>query len=87
MEQIVTTGRRKTSTARVFFKKGSGEITVNGKDLNEYFHDEISDWRLRYADRQATILGKVQGITHYLGSKIIFAKLLYASRVIVPSCV
>ena len=27
------TGRRKSSVARVFMKKGSGKITVNGKDL------------------------------------------------------
>ena len=29
MEQIITVGRRKTSTARVFLTKGKGEITVN----------------------------------------------------------
>lgn len=31
------TGRRKTSTARVFMRAGSGRITVNGKSLDEYF--------------------------------------------------
>ena len=31
------TGRRKSSVARVFLKKGSGKITVNGKDIQEYF--------------------------------------------------
>lgn len=31
------TGRRKTSTARVFMRAGSGQITVNGKSLDEYF--------------------------------------------------
>ncbi|MFP3443124.1 30S ribosomal protein S9, partial [Pantoea sp. SIMBA_133] len=31
------TGRRKTSTARVFLKPGTGKITVNSRDLNEYF--------------------------------------------------
>ncbi|WP_420427517.1 30S ribosomal protein S9 [Algiphilus sp.] len=31
------TGRRKTASARVFLKPGSGEITVNGKSLEEYF--------------------------------------------------
>lgn len=33
------TGRRKTSAARVFLKKGSGKITVNGKNLEEYIVD------------------------------------------------
>lgn len=30
------TGRRKTSSARVFMTTGSGKITINGKDMNEY---------------------------------------------------
>lgn len=36
------TGRRKTATARVFLKLGSGAITVNGKPLDEYFGRETS---------------------------------------------
>ena len=35
--QYYGTGRRKTSTARVFLRAGSGVITVNGKPLDEYF--------------------------------------------------
>jgi len=31
------TGRRKTSSARVWVKQGSGRFTVNGKDLKDYF--------------------------------------------------
>ncbi len=31
------TGRRKCSVARVRIKKGSGKITVNGRDYSEYF--------------------------------------------------
>jgi len=31
------TGRRKTSTARVFLKQGNGEITVNSKPLDVFF--------------------------------------------------
>ena len=31
------TGRRKESIARVWVKKGSGKIYVNGKEMNEYF--------------------------------------------------
>ena len=36
------TGRRKSSVARVFLKKGSGKITVNGKDIQAYFGRETS---------------------------------------------
>ena len=31
------TGRRKTSVAKVWLKKGSGKISVNGKDFKIYF--------------------------------------------------
>ena len=34
------TGRRKTSIAKVWLKKGSGKIYVNGKLFNDYFADE-----------------------------------------------
>lgn len=31
------TGRRKTSTARVFLRRGTGKITINRKNLDDYF--------------------------------------------------
>ena len=36
------TGRRKSSVARVFIKKGSGKVTVNGKDIENYFGRQTS---------------------------------------------
>lgn len=36
------TGRRKTSTARVFLRKGEGAISVNGRPLDEYFGRETA---------------------------------------------
>lgn len=35
--QHCTTGRRKTSTARVFLKPGKGDITINSLALDKYF--------------------------------------------------
>ena len=35
------TGRRKTSIAKVWVKKGTGKIYVNGKLFNEYFSSEF----------------------------------------------
>ena len=35
--QIQTTGRRKTSVARIVMKPGKGQITVNGEPLDKYF--------------------------------------------------
>ena len=36
------TGRRKSSVARVFIKKGDGQILVNGKPLDQYFGRQTS---------------------------------------------
>ena len=37
MNTIHSIGRRKASVARIYLKKGKGSITVNGKDLKDYF--------------------------------------------------
>jgi small subunit ribosomal protein S9 len=37
MEMINSIGRRKASTARIYVTKGSGTITINGKELKDYF--------------------------------------------------
>ena len=36
------TGRRKTSSARVYLKKGKGDILVNDKKLDEYFGRKVA---------------------------------------------
>jgi small subunit ribosomal protein S9 len=33
----IGTGRRKTAVARVYVREGEGKITINGRDLNQYF--------------------------------------------------
>ena len=40
--QYYGTGRRKTSTARVFLKSGGGNITVNQAPLDKYFGREVA---------------------------------------------
>ena len=42
IQQNYGTGRRKSSTARVFLRKGSGKITVNDRPLDEYFGRETA---------------------------------------------
>lgn len=36
------TGRRKTSTARVFMKRGAGKLSINGSSLDDYFGRETA---------------------------------------------
>lgn len=40
--QYYGTGRRKTSTARVFMTQGSGEIKINGRTIEDYFGREVA---------------------------------------------
>src|SRR6185436_11038 len=49
------TGRRKSSTARVFLRSGKGAITVNGRQLDEFFGRETS----RMIGRQPLQLNKM----------------------------
>lgn len=37
MEMINSVGRRKASVARIYLTKGDGKVTINGKDLKDYF--------------------------------------------------
>lgn len=57
MEVVNTIGRRKTSVARIYLESGKGEISVNDKDLKEYFASEI----LETIVRQPLKLVKVDG--------------------------
>jgi small subunit ribosomal protein S9 len=46
------TGRRKSSVARVFLRRGTGKIVVNGRPLDQYFHRETG----RMIARQPLVL-------------------------------
>lgn len=46
-EQYYATGRRKSSSARVFLRPGSGEIKVNKKPLDNYFGRETARMLVR----------------------------------------
>ncbi len=41
-EQFYATGRRKTSSARVFLRPGKGDITINSKTLENFFGRETA---------------------------------------------
>ena len=42
LQQNYGTGRRKSSTARVFLRSGNGKIVVNGRPVDEFFGRETS---------------------------------------------
>src|SRR5258708_31710215 len=41
MVEYYGTGRRKTSTARVHLRQGTGQITVNNRPIDEYFGNDV----------------------------------------------
>jgi len=59
LEQIVTVGRRKTSKARVFLTKGSGNISVNQKELSDYFPREVAQMLVKQPLEKVDMLNGV----------------------------
>ncbi|MDF2690638.1 MAG: ribosomal protein [Gammaproteobacteria bacterium] len=57
--QQLGTGRRKTSTARVYLARGKGAIIVNGKPLDEYFGRETSRMVVRQPLELVNLIGKL----------------------------
>ena len=47
--QYLGTGRRKTAVARVFLRVGKGDVTVNGRALENYFPTEASRGAVKQA--------------------------------------
>ena len=47
MTQNYGTGRRKTSSARVFLRPGTGNITINGKSIEDFFGRETAQMVVR----------------------------------------
>ncbi len=57
METIHKIGRRKTAVARVYLSQGSGNITINGRELDNYF----TTGTLQYKVKQALALTENEG--------------------------
>ena len=53
------TGRRKSSTARVFLSRGNGDIVINRLPLDQYFGRETARMVIRQPLEVADMLGKV----------------------------
>ena len=58
-EQVYySTGRRKNSSARVFLKRGSGQMTINNKTLEEYFGRETGQMMVRQPLELLDVMGQ-----------------------------
>ena len=84
MEYINALGRRKSAVARIYMKEGSGKITINKRDLAEYFPSELHNDKfediMKYLQSVQIALpiyaegtfGRVITCYHWYGGKSLF---------------
>jgi small subunit ribosomal protein S9 len=65
--QYYGTGRRKTSTARVYLRPGKGEIKVNKREFEEYFPNEALRMIINQPLRLTDTVGKFDILINVLG--------------------
>jgi small subunit ribosomal protein S9 len=65
--QYYGTGRRKTSTARVYLRPGSGDIKVNRRTFDEYFPNEALRMIIRQPLSLTDTVGKFDILVNVVG--------------------
>ena len=80
------TGRRKTSIAKIWLKKGNGQISINGKDYKEYFKranhkmqllrpfeilNESTSYDVRCSVRGGGLSGQVGAMVHGISKALV----------------
>ena len=58
-ERLYATGRRKTSSARIYLSQGGGAIRVNNKDLSDYFGREVAQMLVKQPLELCNLIDKV----------------------------
>jgi len=57
MQVINATGRRKSAVARVYLQEGKGNITINGKDIKDYFPSVLMQYVVKQPLDVLNLLG------------------------------
>src|SRR5688500_3090168 len=70
MEIINTSGRRKTSVARVYMTPGQGNITINGKDIKAYFPNEVLQTIVNQPFKTLEAIGKYDVVANLKGGGV-----------------
>lgn len=65
--QYYGTGRRKTSTARVYLRPGSGQIKINRREFDNYFPNEALRMIIRQPLNLTDTVGKFDILVNVLG--------------------
>ena len=58
-ERLYATGRRKTSSARIYISQGGGAIRVNNKELSDYFGREVAQMLVKQPLELCNLVDKV----------------------------
>ena len=58
-ERLYATGRRKTSSARIYLSQGGGAIRVNNKELSDYFGREVAQMLVKQPLELCNLVDKV----------------------------
>ena len=69
MEVINALGRRKSAVARVFVSEGTGKITINKKDITEYFPSSILQFVVKQPLQTLEVLEKDTGSALFIHLK------------------
>jgi small subunit ribosomal protein S9 len=64
------TGRRKTATARVYMKSGTGQITINDRSIDEFFGRETGRMIVRQPLQVAQVEGRFDFTVQVVGGGI-----------------
>ncbi|MBU1743081.1 MAG: 30S ribosomal protein S9 [Proteobacteria bacterium] len=64
------TGKRKTSIARTWIKPGTGQVTVNGRDIDEFFTIETAKMVLRQPMELTGTLGQIDVMVNVAGGGV-----------------
>lgn len=70
MEVINTIGRRKAAVARIILKDGSGKVTVNDRDVNEYFCVPTLQYKVNQPFALTETTGKYDVVVNVSGGGI-----------------
>ncbi len=57
MQVLNAIGRRKSAVARVYMNEGKGNITINGRDLKEYFPSELMQYVVKQPLQVLNLMG------------------------------
>lgn len=70
MATIHKIGRRKTSVARAYVEEGNGNITINGKSLDDYFSTDVLKYKVKQPFLLTETLGKYDVVVNVKGGGI-----------------